>query len=205
MFTIPGRFEYFDCMWASHTTRPAVSARYLHVYIWTPLQHRHMADEDSSRTARPKGGPNATQLSRAQKRYKVFDKEANTEYKRLLAINAGKQLNPNANPAEHAVFYHLCKLREGWLHLFCEFMRVYRIIGISADINFGNIMLTVAPPFHRADHLLAQAKAEAAEKEKRKSTDHNLTLHSIFWFENELCHCCAHFVSDSCDLTKTSF
>ena len=129
----------------------------------------------------------------------MFDKEANTEYKRLLAINAGKQLNPNVNPAEHAVFYHLCKLREGWLHLFCEFMRVYRIIGISADINFGNIMLTVAPPFHRADHLLAQAKADAAEKEKRKS------LHSIFWFENELCHCCAHFVSDSCDLTKTSF
>ena len=76
-----------------------------------------MADaDDSARTARPKGGPNAEQLRKAQKKHKVYDKDANTEYERLLALDKKTKLNANNNGHEHAFFYHLCELREGWLH-----------------------------------------------------------------------------------------
>jgi hypothetical protein len=73
-----------------------------------------MAD-DESRTPRPKGGANPYQLSKAKKKFKQFDTEANTEYKRLLDENTKKQLSPNTDPAQHATFYWLCELRTGWL------------------------------------------------------------------------------------------
>ncbi len=90
----------------------------LHVYI-APLKQtwsNHMADANENRqTARPTGGPNPTQLAKAQTKYKVYNKDANTEYERLLPIDAKKKLNPNSSPAEHAIFFLLCSLRDGML------------------------------------------------------------------------------------------
>ncbi len=78
----------------------------------------NMAD-DESRTPRPKGGANPYQLSKAKKKFKQFDSEANTEYKRLLDENTKKQLSPNTDPAQHATFYWLCELRTGWSSASC--------------------------------------------------------------------------------------
>jgi hypothetical protein len=72
-----------------------------------------MADDEIRRTARPTGGPNAANLTKAQNRYKTFDRAANTEYERLMAIDAKKKLTPSQYPAEHAIFFHLCNLQEG--------------------------------------------------------------------------------------------
>ena len=73
-----------------------------------------MADADEiRRTARPTGGPNAAALSKAQNKYKTYDRSANTEYERLLAIDAKRKLLPTTFTAEHAIFFHLCNLREG--------------------------------------------------------------------------------------------
>ncbi len=76
-----------------------------------------MAD-DESRTPRPKGGANPYQLSKAKKKLKQLDTEANTEYKRLLDENTKKQLSPNTDPAQQATFFWLCELRTGWLDEF---------------------------------------------------------------------------------------
>jgi hypothetical protein len=72
-----------------------------------------MADDDVRRTARPTGGPNAANLAKAQKKYKAFDGSANTEYERLFAIDNKRKLTPSSFPVEHAIFFHLCSLREG--------------------------------------------------------------------------------------------
>ena len=73
-----------------------------------------MADADEiRRTARPTGGPNAAALSKAQNKYKTYDRSANTEYERLLAIDGKKKLTPTQHPVEHATFVHLCNIREG--------------------------------------------------------------------------------------------
>jgi hypothetical protein len=69
--------------------------------------------EDNRRTARPTGGPNPAHLGKAQTRYKSFDRQANTEYERLFAIDGKKKLTPTQHPVEHATFFHLCNLREG--------------------------------------------------------------------------------------------
>ena len=86
----------------------------LHVYICYAVQTPGMAEAaEFRRTARPTGGPNTQLLAKAQKKYKVFDEAATTEYDRLYVIDAKKRLNSTANPAEHAVFFHLCGLRAG--------------------------------------------------------------------------------------------
>ena len=69
--------------------------------------------EGDARTARPKGGPNLDQLRKAKKKYTLFDLGANTEYLRLLSDNNKKQLTPNNDPAQHALFYWLCEIRAG--------------------------------------------------------------------------------------------
>ena len=69
--------------------------------------------EDIRRTARPTGGPNPALLGKAQTKYKSFDKQANTEYERLFAIDVKKKLTPISSPVEHATFFHLCNIREG--------------------------------------------------------------------------------------------
>jgi len=75
-----------------------------------------MADaDDSGRNPRSKGTANPTQLGMAQKRYREFDKKANTEYERLHAIDKKNKLTPNVNPTEHAFFVYLCALREAHL------------------------------------------------------------------------------------------
>ena len=73
-----------------------------------------MADADEiRRTARATSGPNAQHLGKAQTKYKTFDRAANTEYERLLAIDGKKKLTPTQHPVEHATFVHLCNIREG--------------------------------------------------------------------------------------------
>jgi hypothetical protein len=72
-----------------------------------------MADDDIWRTARPTGGPNAVALGKAQNKYKTFDRAASTEYERLFAIDTKRKLTPTQYPVEHAIFFHLCNLREG--------------------------------------------------------------------------------------------
>ena len=72
-----------------------------------------MADDEIRRTARPTGGPNAAHFAKAQNKYKTFDRAANTEYERLIAIDSKKKLTPSQDPVEHAIFFHLCNLREG--------------------------------------------------------------------------------------------
>ncbi len=68
-----------------------------------------MADADENRrTARPNGGPNPAQLTKAQNKYKVFDRAASTEYERLFGIDTKKKLNPNSNAAGHAIFFFIC-------------------------------------------------------------------------------------------------
>ena len=69
--------------------------------------------EGEARTARPKGGPNPDLLKKAKKKYTLYDAGANTEYLRLLSDNNKKQLTPNNDPAQHALFYWLCELRAG--------------------------------------------------------------------------------------------
>ncbi len=74
-----------------------------------------MADADENRrtahptggpkAARRTGGPNHAQLARAQTKYKVYDKAANTEYERLFPIDTKTKLNPNSNAAEHTIFF----------------------------------------------------------------------------------------------------
>lgn len=76
-----------------------------------------MADDEVPRTARPRPNANPEQLGKAQRKYKTFSREASTEYERLLAIDKTRKLAPNNNAAEHAIFFHLCSLREGMLHV----------------------------------------------------------------------------------------
>ncbi len=96
--------------------RPGVTVGYLNVYICCAAQtwSNHMAEaEEIRRTARPTGGPNPAHLGKAQTKYKSFDRQANTEYERLFAIDGKKKLSPTQHLVEHATFFHLCTLREG--------------------------------------------------------------------------------------------
>ena len=92
-------------------TEPAGAGRYI---CFAP---RHASAtinmEGDARTARPKGGPNTDHLKKARKKHTSFDAYANTEYLRLLSENNKKQLTPNNDPAQHALFYWLCELRAG--------------------------------------------------------------------------------------------
>jgi hypothetical protein len=81
--------------------------------------HTLMADEDSqgeSRSVRPRGGPNAQELSKSKNKYKSFDKKAQTEYERLVKENKKKELKPTTDAVQHATFHWLCTLREGAKH-----------------------------------------------------------------------------------------
>ena len=71
------------------------------------------SDDEIRRTARPTGGPNAAALTKAQNKYKSFDRAANTEYERLFLIDGRKKLTPSQYPVEHVIFFHLCNLQEG--------------------------------------------------------------------------------------------
>ena len=55
------------------------------------------------------------QLKKAQEKYKKFDKAAEVEFERLQTIDQRKKLNSTNNAAEHAIFCHLCTLKEGLL------------------------------------------------------------------------------------------
>jgi hypothetical protein len=68
-----------------------------------------MNDEDTVRTAFPKGRPNAAQFNQEKKKYEEYNKEANSQSKRLHDLNNLKQ---------HAIFYHFCVLREGSVHFY---------------------------------------------------------------------------------------
>jgi hypothetical protein len=100
-----------------------------------------MADADENRrTARPTGGPNPAQLTKAQNKYKVFDRAASIEYERLFGIDTKKKLNPNSNAAEHSIVFHLCTLRDGidFQMILFECFQIYLIKCFSEwqDISF---------------------------------------------------------------------
>ena len=77
-----------------------------------------MSDADGERGARPSraGTINLTHLKAAEKKYKDWNKEAQTEFKRLFDIDKKTKLTSTANPYEHAVFVQLCILKEGNIH-----------------------------------------------------------------------------------------
>ena len=77
-----------------------------------------MSDADGERGARPSraGTVNLTHLKTAERRYKEWDKSAQTEFKRLFDIDKQTKLTSTANPYEHAVFVQLCILKEGNIH-----------------------------------------------------------------------------------------
>jgi spermidine synthase len=80
-----------------------------------------MSDAAGERAgARPSraGTVNLTNLRKAEKRYKEWDQDAQTEFKRLFAIDKQTKLTSTANPYEHAVFVQLCILKEGIIHAF---------------------------------------------------------------------------------------
>ena len=79
-----------------------------------------MSDADGERGARPTraGTVNLTHLKTAEKRYKEWDKPAQTEFKRLFDIDKKTKLTSTANPYEHAAFVQLCILKEGNIHEF---------------------------------------------------------------------------------------
>ncbi len=59
-----------------------------------------------------------THFKAAQRTYRVWDNKAQIEFQRLFDIDKIKKLTFNANPNEHAIFSHLCHLREGNIHDF---------------------------------------------------------------------------------------
>ena len=77
-----------------------------------------MADAAEERAARPSraGTVNLTHLKKSGKRYKDWNQEAQTEFKRLFDIDNKTKLTCAANPHEHAVFVQLCILKEGIIH-----------------------------------------------------------------------------------------
>ena len=66
---------------------------------------------DSGKTPRVTGVPNKEQLERARRKYTKYDREANTEYERLFAVNQKKTLTANTDAFQHATFHHLTSLR----------------------------------------------------------------------------------------------
>ncbi len=101
-----------------------------------------MADADENRrTVRPTGGPNPAQLTKAQNKYKVFDRAASTEYERLFGVDAKKKLNPNSNAAEHAIFFHLCTLQDG-IHFQMILFEYFHVFLIKRFSEWQDISLT---------------------------------------------------------------
>jgi hypothetical protein len=80
-----------------------------------------MSDAAGERAgARPSraGTVNLTNLRKAEKRYKEWNQDAQTEFKRLFDIDRKTKLTCAANPYEHATFVQLCILKEGNIHPF---------------------------------------------------------------------------------------
>ncbi len=64
---------------------------------------------DNGKTPRVSGIPKKEQLDRAKKKFPKYDREANTEYERLVSLK--KAFTPYNDTYHHAVFHHLCNLR----------------------------------------------------------------------------------------------
>ena len=67
--------------------------------------------EEGQRQVRPRGTANATELQKAQKKYKNWDAAANTEWQRLKDMNTKKVLTPEADALHHARWVHLSDLK----------------------------------------------------------------------------------------------
>jgi hypothetical protein len=68
-----------------------------------------MSEDD--RFMRVRGELNSDFYKKARDKYKSFTNSARTKFQRLLGLYNKQTLNIAKNPAEHATFYHLNKLR----------------------------------------------------------------------------------------------
>ncbi len=77
------------------------------VFLFAPRENM----EETSRSVRHRGVANAEQLKIAQRKFKIFDDAAVTEWKRLKELNQKRLLTPEHDACSHARWVHLSDLK----------------------------------------------------------------------------------------------